>query len=479
MFGVLGANDVVIENITLTNSTPHGGSQAEALFVNSCKRFIFYNANLASYQDTLLVNQSGDQAYLQNAHVQGDTDYIWGSGTIYATNCQLMALSPQSHLTQARTVQGTNGFAFVNCRIIGAVGATTSDLGRDAANSGNGNFFYGQTAYINCAMDTNIIIPAGWTLGSGTTVGNTGNLRFWEYQSVDLNGNLVDTSQRVAWSLQLDGATATNQVQNITNGFSGWSPQLAPTILAQPAGQSIGGGQILALNVGATGIPAPAYQWGKNGTNIPNSTNAIFTVGTAYAGNAGTYSVIVSNIAGSAASSNVNVTVGNTAPTLGPIGDQTTNVGTVLSITNVARDPDVPPQFLAFGLSTAPASATINSGTGVITWRPTVAQANTTNLFVVNVTDNGVPSLSATQSFNVVVSPLTNPILGAASFANGQFSLSVSGSAIGPDYILQVSANLTDWQSIQTNTPSALPFTFVDTDVVSFPIRFYRVQLGP
>ena len=60
MFGVLGANDVAIENLTLTNSTPHGGSQAEALFVNSCKRFIFYNADVASYQDTLLVNQSGD-----------------------------------------------------------------------------------------------------------------------------------------------------------------------------------------------------------------------------------------------------------------------------------------------------------------------------------------------------------------------------------------------------------------------------------
>ncbi len=479
MFGVIGANDVAIENITLTNSTPHGGSQAEALFVNTCKRFIFYNANLASFQDTLLVNASGDQAYLQDDHVQGDTDYIWGSGTIYTTNCQLMAMSPQSHLTQARTAQGTNGFAFVNCHIIGAPGATNSDLGRDAANSGNGNNFFGQTAYINCSMDTNIIIPAGWVLGSGTTVGNTGSLRFWEYQSVDTNGNLVDTSQRVAWSTELDGATATNQVQNITNWFSGWLPQLAPAILTQPAGQSLAGGQTLALSVGATGIPAPAYQWLKNGINIPNATNATFTVGAAYAGDAAVYSVIVSNAAGPVTSSNASVTVSNTAPTLNPIGNQTINAGTFLNIPSVAFDPDVPPQILTFGLAAAPANAAVDSGTGVITWRPTVAQANTTNLFMINVTDNGTPNLNATQSFNVIVNPLTNATLSSPAYANGQFSLSVSGGTVGPDYILQASTNLTDWQSIQTNSSPALPFTFVDTNAAAFPLRFYRIQLGP
>jgi hypothetical protein len=479
MFGVIGGSDVAIENLTLTNSTPHGGSQAEALFVNNSRRFIFYNANLASFQDTLLVNASGDQAYLQDDHVQGDTDYIWGSGTIYATNCQLMAMSPQSHLTQARTPQGSNGFAFVNCRIIGASGAVNSDLGRDAANSGNGNNFYGQTAYINCTMDTNIIIPAGWVLGSGTVVGNTGNLRFWEYESADTNGNFVDTSQRVAWSTELDGGTATNQVQNVTNWFSGWLPQLAPAILTQPAGQSLAGGGTLSLGVGATGIPAPAYQWLKNGTNIPNATNSTFTVGAAYAGDAGSYSVIVSNAGGSIASGNAAVTVSNTAPTLNPISDQSINPGANLSIAGVASDPDVPPQSLSFGLAAGPRNAAVDSSSGAITWRPAVAQANTTNLFTVTVTDDGTPNLSASQSFNVIVNPLTNATLTSPSLDNGQFSLTVSGGTAGPDYILQVSTNLTSWQPIQTNFSPVLPFTFTDMNASLFPIQFYRVQPSP
>jgi hypothetical protein len=245
MFGVVSANDIAIENLTLTNSTPHGGSQAEALLVNYAKRFIVLNATLCSYQDTLLVNQSGDQAYVQDSHIQGDTDYIWGSGTLFATNDELMAMSVQSYLTQARTAQNTNGFAFVNCRIYGANSAITNgSLGRDAGASGStANYPYGQVAYITCTMDTNLIIPAGWVLGSGTTQGSaTANLRFWEYQSMDLNGNPVNTASRVAWSTQLDGNTATNLVENVSNWLYGWQPQLAPNILTNPVSLSVSGG---------------------------------------------------------------------------------------------------------------------------------------------------------------------------------------------------------------------------------------------
>ena len=172
MFGVLGGNDVAIENLTLTNSTPNatGNNQAEALFVNTAKRFILYNADLDSYQDTLLVNQNGDQAYVQDSHIQGNTDFIWGQGTLYVTNAEIMFMpyqSAQDYLTQARTPQFTNGFAFVNCRLIGANGGVSNCyLGRDA---GGTSYPYGQVAYINCTMDTNTVVPAGWALGSGTS----------------------------------------------------------------------------------------------------------------------------------------------------------------------------------------------------------------------------------------------------------------------------------------------------------------------
>jgi len=312
MFGVNQANNIAIENLTLTNSTPHGGSQAEALLVNYAKQFILLDCDLDSYQDTLLVNQGGDQAYIRDCHIQGDTDYIWGSGTLYVTNTELMAMTSQSHLTQPRTPQYSNGFAFVNCRILGANSSVTScDLGRDAGSSGNtANYPYGQVAYINCTMDTNVIIPAGWILGSGTTQGaETANLRFWEFQSVDTNGNLVPTNSRVAWSTELDGNTATNQVQNVTNWFSGWQPQIAPNITSQPTDQTVGAGQTANFTVGATGVPDPTYQWLKDGTNLVGQTGTMLTIGSANGLDIGTYSVIVSNAGGSVTSSNAVLTV--------------------------------------------------------------------------------------------------------------------------------------------------------------------------
>src|SRR5437762_12282186 len=46
---------------------------------------------------------------------------------------------------------------------------------------------------------------------------------------------------------------------------------------------------------------------------------------------------------------------------------------------------------------------TINGSSGVISWTPSEAQGPSTNTITVVVTDNGVPALSATNSFTVTV----------------------------------------------------------------------------
>lgn len=477
-FGLTSANDCSVQNMTITNSTPHGGSQAEALYINLAKRFICLNANVESYQDTILCNAPGDQEYIQDSHVQGDTDFIWGEGTLYATNCELMSMTSGGHLTQPRTPQGSNGLAFINCLIDGAPGVTGSDLGRDAANSGNGNWYYGQDAYINCTMDTNVITPAGWVLGSGTLQANTTFLRFWEFDSVDTNGNPVNTSSRVPWSTEIDGNTASNDVQNLSVWFSGWIPALAPNIVSQPQNLSVAGGATAQFSVAATGIPAASYQWYFNGNPVGgNSSN--YSIASANANNAGTYTVVVSNPSGAVTSSSATLTVGNTAPSLAPVSDQTVNVGANVSVNDTATDPDVPAQTLTYSLVSGPTGAAVNSSNGTFTWRPTVSAANSTNAIEVSVTDNGSPNLSATNSFNIIVNPLTQPGISTPSYAAGQFSLSVAGE-VGPDYALQVSTNLATgiWTTIvRTNQPPS-PFTFTDTNA-SGSAQFYRIIVGP
>ena len=49
------------------------------------------------------------------------------------------------------------------------------------------------------------------------------------------------------------------------------------------------------FNVSATGNLPLAYQWLFNSTHIPNATNSTLTITNASAGNAGLYSVVVTN----------------------------------------------------------------------------------------------------------------------------------------------------------------------------------------
>ncbi|HEY9175432.1 MAG TPA: putative Ig domain-containing protein, partial [Verrucomicrobiae bacterium] len=94
----------------------------------------------------------------------------------------------------------------------------------------------------------------------------------------------------------------------------------------------------------------------------------------------------------------------NSPPVLAAITNRTVSEGTTLVITNVASDADLPAQRLTFSLGAgAPAGASINATNGVFTWRPTEFQGGTNYLISIRVTDDGSPSLSATQSFAVVV----------------------------------------------------------------------------
>jgi glucuronoarabinoxylan endo-1,4-beta-xylanase len=165
------------------------------------------------------------------------------------------------------------------------------------------------------------------------------------------------------------------------------------------------------------------------------------------------------------------------APTIAPVANQTINAGVTLLITNTASDSDSPPNVLTFSpANTFPANATLNSSSGVFSWRPHINQANTTNLIQVQVTDSG-SGLSASGSFNVIVNAVTNPVVGSVSLLPGQVGLTVNGPQ-GPDYTVLTSSNLVSWQTLFTTNSPAMPFTFVPANS-SNPAEFYRLQIGP
>jgi hypothetical protein len=167
----------------------------------------------------------------------------------------------------------------------------------------------------------------------------------------------------------------------------------------------------------------------------------------------------------------------NTPPMFAAINNQTVNVGQIIAFTASATDTDLPPQTLTFSLLSAPTNATL-SANGNFIWRPTVSQSDTTNLISLEVTDSGTPSLSATQSFTAIVTPLAPPSISSAAWNNSQFTLQVGGMA-GPDYAVQVSTNLTDWNNLFITNSPPMPFIWSDTNAAAQPVQFYRIKTGP
>jgi hypothetical protein len=95
---------------------------------------------------------------------------------------------------------------------------------------------------------------------------------------------------------------------------------------------------------------------------------------------------------------------GNNAPVLGAIGNQSVDEEVELTFTATATDADVPANTLTFSLDAgAPAGASIDPTTGAFSWTPTGAQGPGTYDITVRVTDDGTPSLDASETITVTV----------------------------------------------------------------------------
>jgi mono/diheme cytochrome c family protein len=168
----------------------------------------------------------------------------------------------------------------------------------------------------------------------------------------------------------------------------------------------------------------------------------------------------------------------NTPPVLAPISNRTVIAGATLTVSNSAVDLDSPPQVLTYNLINPPSGAGINPENGLLTWRPLIAQAGSSNLLTIAVSDSGSPALAATQSFWVTINRPAAPGLSSLLAGPGWFSVLVSGD-VGPDYSIQGSTNLVHWTLFQTTNPPGLPFLFTDPGASNYHQRFYRVLLGP
>jgi pectin methylesterase-like acyl-CoA thioesterase len=211
MFFLNNANGVTLDSLTMYNTTPQGGGQAEAIRASG-NQIIVRNSNLKSLQDTIL---SSGQLYVVNSLVEGNVDYVWGGGVAYFDRCEIKTVGRPGYGVQARNGSGY-GYVFVDSRLTADAGVTNHVLARIDVSE----YPQSHVAFINCTMGSHIS-AAGWTI---TGAGSTSELRFWEYQSVNPSGGSINTSSRAAGSRQISASEAA-MMRDKATVLGGWNPQ--------------------------------------------------------------------------------------------------------------------------------------------------------------------------------------------------------------------------------------------------------------
>jgi hypothetical protein len=217
--------------------------------------------------------------------------------------------------------------------------------------------------------------------------------------------------------------------------------QAPPVIVAQPAGSTNFVGDTYTFNVTATGDDL-AYQWKRNGGNIPGATSNSYTLTDIQTAAAGTYSVTVSNLSAKVTSAGATLwVVGPLVITVQP-ASQTAGVGSNVTLSVIATDGSPQLFYQWFDSTNLIASATGDSLT----------------LNDVQLTNSGSYYVVITNGYTAVTSSVAT--LSVQYFAPNITTQPAGGNqAVGDNFTFMVTATGTSlnyqWQKNGTNIADA------------------------
>lgn len=220
--------------------------------------------------------------------------------------------------------------------------------------------------------------------------------------------------------------SVTNDCGDVTSGGATLTVLTGPAIDVQPQGDTVCSGEMFALSVSASGSGTLSYQWFLNGSAIGGATSATYSVGAASAGDAGSYTVEVTNSCGSATSMAALVVVRD-APviTASPVGATLCDGESAsFSVTATGSDPLTYQWFLN--------GVAIPSATSATYSIASVAAGNG-GTYTVTVSNDCGDATSAGATLTVLDGPAIDVQPQGATLCVGEMlALSVSASGSGP-----------------------------------------------
>jgi hypothetical protein len=432
-----------------------------------------------------------------NNNQSGQPNFYFSSGG--AAQSQVVTLN-YSNILSSITASPTNGYVEIIFSFNNGGGAPTNYFINDVELSGGPvaivtnpsppfSTVIGRWQGTGSALTNSL--DEGWIdWGNGLSITNSANTGIYSFVGGAVSG--YGQSLQIAQSGYHQNLAI--KLENLSGGMAAFlTNQLLSFTFSVPGTiGNVGFSQLYALSINARG-------YGFNDQSAANITATGATTNNSgghnglpnfYFSNNGpaqsqvvtlSYSNVLSSIAASntATSGYIEIIFSFNNGSSGPINYFVNNVN--LSggpVTVVTNPPPASTNSFTFTLLNGPAGSSLNASNGIFTWRPLVSQAGTTNPVTVKVTENFVPNLSATNSYNVIVNPLTPTTIGNITVSGGHANLTVNGTQ-GPDYTLLASSNLVNWQSLFTSNSPALPLTFTVPFSTTNPAQFYRIQIGP
>jgi hypothetical protein len=217
----------------------------------------------------------------------------------------------------------------------------------------------------------------------------------------------------------------TNSLGTATSQAASLALNAPVTITQQPTGRTVALGGSLSLSVAASGTAPFTYQWQKAGVSIAGATASTYSVASAQMVNAGSYTVVVSNIVGSVTSQGVEVIVsGPPVITQQPVGGAF-NPGAALNLRVVTTSAS-PATYQWHRNNVAISGAT--SATYTVASLQSI-NAGTYKVVVTN-SIGSVTSANAAVSINAGPAITVQPVARTVRVGTGtSFSVSVTGTA--------------------------------------------------